>query len=266
MRSLRAIRALVMRDLLIGASYKLPFILDLLFGFISLVIFFFIARTFVEASSVDLGAASNYFEFAAAGVVITAVTETASVGLARRLRDEQLAGTLEALSVQPVTPGPLALGIAGFPFLFALIRVPLYLGLAAGFLNLDLSRADWVGVLLTLVLTGTSLAVLGISLGAAIMIFKRGESLGAFMSFGLSLLGGALFPVTVLPAWLEIPSRVVPTRYVFEAVRLSLYEGALWSSQATALLLFSLAGLPAAVWVFARALAHVKKAGTLSQY
>src|SRR5919108_1489576 len=98
----RIARSLVWRDFLITRSYRLPFVFDLIFGIANLVIYFYISRTFEGAETSSFGGAPSYFAFAAVGVSLTVVIQSACVGLARRLREEQLTGTFEALVAEPV--------------------------------------------------------------------------------------------------------------------------------------------------------------------
>src|SRR5438132_2332717 len=116
------VRALIKRDYFVARSYRLAFFLDLVFGVLNLVIFFFISRTFGGRTASELGGAPSYFAFVALGISVVVVMEATSIGLANRLREEQLSGTLEALVIQPVTAVELAVGLAGYPFLFAMIR------------------------------------------------------------------------------------------------------------------------------------------------
>src|SRR4051794_2471794 len=87
------IRALVRRDALVDRTYGLGWIGDLLFGFLSLAIFYFISNTLKPAPGSDLGGAPSYFAYAAVGIALVSVTASASILLARRVREEQLTGT-----------------------------------------------------------------------------------------------------------------------------------------------------------------------------
>src|SRR2546430_12758383 len=94
----------------------------------------------------------------------------ASTSLGVRIREEQLTGTLEALVVQPLTSFELAVGLVGFPFLFAMVRALAYLGIAWAWLDVDLSHADWSGVALVFLSVCLALTSLGIRLGAIVLV------------------------------------------------------------------------------------------------
>ena len=59
--------------------------------------------------------APSYFSFAICGIVMSLVIFAASTGVAHRVREDQLAGTLEILCAQPLRTFEFALGIISFP-------------------------------------------------------------------------------------------------------------------------------------------------------
>ena len=136
------VRALVWRDYLIARSFRGAFLLDAVFGLLSLLIYFFISRTFANEAPAGLSGTPGYFEFAAVGVALTVVVQAASSRLVQRVREEQLTGTLELIVAQPVTTTELSLGLAGFHFAFAVVRATAYLLAAAVLLAVDLSQAN----------------------------------------------------------------------------------------------------------------------------
>jgi ABC-2 type transport system permease protein len=258
--------ALVRRDYLLTASYRFSLVLDLFFGVVHLVIFYFISRTFQNATTAQLQGAPSYFAFAAVGIALTVVIEAASTGLAQKIREEQLTGTLEVLLGQPVTEAELATGLAGFPFLFATVRAALYIFIAGLFLDVDLSRTSWLGFVCVLFAAGMALSCLGVLLGALVLVLKRGEVLAGLFTFALGLVSGAFFPISVLPDWLQPIGKVVPTRFAFEGLRRALFGGAGWGGDVGWLLLFAVVSAPIGVWIFSKALDYAKRAGTLTQY
>lgn len=258
--------ALVRRDYLLTRSYRLALVLDLFFGVVHLVIFYFISKTFQNSTTAELQGAPSYFAFAAVGIALTVVIEAASTGLARRIREEQLTSTLEVLVTQPLTEAELATGLAGFPFLFATVRAALYVLIAGLLLGVDLSNASWPGFVCVLFAAGLALSSLGVLLGALVLVLKRGEVLAGLFTFALGLVSGAFFPISVLPGWLQPLGKVVPTRFAFEGIRRALFGGSHWGSDAGWLVLFAVVSAPIGVWIFAKALDYAKRAGTLTQY
>jgi len=103
------------------------------------------------------------------------------------------------------------------------------LTLACGWLFLPEIRAAWDirwGWLVVNVIVGLGMLVaLGLLLAGAVLNMARH---GMFLSEGVAgtlyLLSGAIFPVGVLPAWLQPLSRCLPSTYWLEAMRRSLLD------------------------------------------
>lgn len=259
-----AVVALIRRDALIAGSYRLAFTFDLAWGAVDLLLYYFLSRVVGEGA--DLDGAPSYFAFAVAGVLVALVVSSATAEIGARIRDEQLTGTLEVLVAQPLAPWRLAAGYAGFPFLFAVARVGLYLLVAALALDLATAGADWVGVGAMLVLSGLAFTGLGIVAAAVTIVVKRGSAVVDAAVFAMTFVSGALFPVSLLPGWLEPLGRVMPTKPAFDGMRAALLAGTGWSDDALVLAGVSAVLLPVSLCVFAAALRHARRRGTISQY
>lgn len=260
------IAALARRDYLLTRSYRLTFALELLFGVINLLVYYFISRTFSDVGSEPLQGAASYFDFAAVGIIVTVIIGATSVEIANRVRQEQLTGTLEALFTQPLSTTEVALGLVTLPFLFAMVRAFVYTTVAAIWLGLDVTHASWAGAILTLVLTGAAMAGLGIAGGAFVLVVKRGELVVGAALFAMGFVSGAVFPVSVLPDWLQPLGEVVPTRFAFDGLRRALFEGSGWENDVLVLLLFAIVGVPLAIAFFRGALSWSKREGSLAKY
>lgn len=260
------VAAMVRRDWSITKSYELAFFLDAAFTFINLIAFFFISKTFEKGIAADLGGAPSYFAFAAVGMAMTLVVQSASVGMGTRVREEQLTGTLEMLTTQPVTATEISIGLAGFSFLFAIFRSALYILVSGLALGVDFSDANWGAFVIMMVASGVALSGIGIILGAVIMVVKRGEGIAAVATLSMGILGGALFPVEVLPGWAQGIASVMPTRYSFDGVRTAVFVGSGWGDDLLALAVFTALVMPLGLWVFRAGLAHAKRVGSLSDY
>jgi ABC-2 type transport system permease protein len=238
--------------------------MDLLFGLVSLAIYYFISRTFQSVHSSNLAGAPSYFAFAAVGVALSLVVTVASVRVAQRMREEQLTGALEILVAQPVSAPELALGLAGFHFAFASVRAVLYLLVANVIFSADFSSADWGGFVVMIAVTAVALAPVGIAVGAAVLALKRAELLASLATLALALAGGAYFPIDVLPGWLQPLAHVLPTTFAFNGVRGALYRGEGWTTPAGELLAFAVVALPLSIAVFWFALDLARRRGSLS--
>ena len=261
----RPLGALIRRDFSIARSYRAAFALDILFGVLNLIVFYYISETLALRSG-NLGGAPTYFAFASVGIVLTVVMQAAANGIVVRVREEQLTGTLEILVMQPLTSTQLAFGLTGFPFAFGLVRAAFYVPFAGLFLGLDLPHANVLGFLSILAASGIVMSSIGIAMAAVVLVFKQGTALAAVITFGLGLLSGALFPRSLLPEWLEMIGDVLPTRFALDGLRSALFEGVGWQDELIALLVTALLLVPLSIWFFSAMLRVVKRAGSLSQY
>lgn len=261
-----AIYALIRRDWRITRSYRTALLTDLTFGCLNLLVYYYISRALKVSVKGGLDGAPSYFAFVAVGVSLSVVLQAAITGVSRRLREEQLTGTLEATYAQPISGTELAVGLAGFPFLFAVFRAFVYLLIAGLLLGLSFAHCSWIGLVVSFLVTGLALGAAGVALAALVLVFKRAEAVGALGIFGLTLLGGAFFPARVLPHWIRPLADVIPTRFAFAASRDALFGRSEWLSSVVVLAGFA-AGLGAVSLVlFSLALRHSVRRGTLNQY
>jgi len=259
------VSAIIMRDYAVTRSYRFALLFDLLLAIVDLCVYYYISKALPGATQ-DLHGAPDYFAFVTVGLAVTVVIGSASAQLAQRVREEQLTGTLEALVTQPVKSNELAFGLGGLPFLLALGRASVYLVVATVLLGVSFAGADWVGFVVVMAATGAALLGLGVALGALVLVIKRATVVVTLTTFALGLLGGAFFPISVLPDWLEPIAKIVPTRFAFDGLRAALFTGGGWAGDAAALLGIAAVGVPLGLWLFHRALDHCRRTGSLVQY
>jgi ABC-2 type transport system permease protein len=260
-----AIAALARSDLQVTRSYRLSFVSDIGWGVLNLLVYFYISKL-VDTGSGDIGSAPSYFSFAVTGIVMSLVILAASTGVAQRVRSDQLTGTLEILCAQPLRTLEFALGVVSFPLGFAVVRAAGYLVFAALALDLDVPDADWAGALVMLAAAGVAFAPIGILAAGAAIVFKRATSIAGAIVFAMTFVSGALFPISVLPDWLQSIGHAMPTWFAFEGLRNALFEGGGWYGDAAALLLFAAVALPCSVWLLSASLTKARRDGTLGQY
>ncbi len=261
-----AIYALIRRDWRITRSYRTALLSDLTFGCLNLLVYYYISRTLKVSVKGGLDGAPSYFAFAAVGVSLSVVLQAAITGVSRRLREEQLTGTLEALYAQPISGTELAIGLAGFPFLFAVFRAFVYLLIAGLLLGLSFAHCSWIGLVASFLTTGLALGGVGVGLAALVLVFKRAEAVGALGTFGMTLLGGAFFPARVLPHWIRPLADIVPTRFAFAAARGALFGRSEWFSSTVVLAGYAVGLGALSLALFSLALRHSVRRGTLNQY
>ncbi|MGA8677560.1 MAG: ABC transporter permease [Candidatus Acidiferrales bacterium] len=175
--------------------------------------------------------------------------------------------TLEALLVTQ-TPLPVILaGSAVYPFTALALRTGVYLAWGALLFGFAPRVANWAGAVVILLASILAFAGLGMISASYTILFKRGNPAKWVVLGVSSLMGGMMYPVSVLPGPLQILARLIPVTYALEGMRAALLAGAgwreLWPSIA-ALLLFAAILIPLSFLIFAWALRRTKIAGTLT--
>jgi ABC-2 type transport system permease protein len=257
---------MIWRDYLTKRSYRLGFALDVFNGILTLAIYFFVSRFFSEPNRAALNHAPNYFAFAAAGILVAGMIQSGSVELGVRLREEQLAGTLETLAAQPVLASEICLGLVGFPFLFAVGRALVYFVIVSAAMSIDLGQASWIGLVVVLLSTGAAFAVISIAAAASILVVKRGDMIITILLGIMVVFSGSVFPISSLPGWLQPLARVLPPHVAFDGVRNALFRGTHWELDSVVLLAIAGIGMPLAATIFGLALRAAKRSGSLGEY
>jgi ABC-2 type transport system permease protein len=133
--------------------------------------------------------------------------------------------TLKYIYTAPINIPIFLLGRGVARFLTASFAVIITMGMGMIFFKLpiNLKTADWGLFLLSLVLGVFMLAMLGLLLaGISLRVAQHAGGIGEAVGGGLFLFSGAIFPISVLPAWLQPVGYVLPISYWLELIRRAL--------------------------------------------
>jgi ABC-2 type transport system permease protein len=156
-------------------------------------------------------------------------------------------------------------GLSSYPILWTIFRgvLMVFAGWLIG------ARVAWSGILPALALIGLIACIhwsIGLVGAAMILVFRTTGPLATVVVVLTTLLGGAYYPTSVIPSWIQQLAALVPASYGFRALRRVLLDGApLTAVRSDALvLLFMAAGLLLLGWVsFRFALNHARRVGSL---
>ncbi|AGZ41475.1 ABC transporter permease [Actinoplanes friuliensis] len=215
-----------------------------------------------------LGAGADVFGVMLIGTAVTVGLQDALTQLTARLNFAMERGTLETYLVEPVpwVLIPLAMNLwrsftGGLVACF-MIAVGWLLGMPIDPAGIPLGLA----VLFLGILACNALGTLAASF---LLLFKRGDPVVMLFSLAAGVLGGALFPVSVLPDWIRWVSYLVPHTYVISAERQLLMPNPPAGELGVGLSLVVLAVLcvvmlTAGLWIFDRSLRLARRLGILS--
>jgi ABC-2 type transport system permease protein len=261
--------ALLSRDFLLARSYRLQFVLQLGGVFLTLVSFLFLARI-VPGSQASLRPyGGDYFTFVLIGTGVATFFITGLTSFADALGREQATGTLEALLVTPNDSRILLAGGALWPFCFSAAQLVIYLAAGIILFGAHLSLSNLLLVAAMMIVSLLAFAALGLLAAAVLVQTKRGVLLIGMFGATFAMLGGVLYPVSVLPEGLRLIARLLPMTYGLDGVRLSLLPDpnlTRIAQDALALVGFTIVLLPTALLIFGWSINQARKHGSLGHY
>lgn len=268
MSFLRELWLFFRRDLLIARSYRSPFLMEIVQALFGTAMFYYVAR-FVDSPELrqTLPQSGGYFAFSLVGFIFLDYLNAALDTFDRSLEEARDSGTLEHLLVTQTSLPAMLAGSALYPFAATTLRIAVYIGWGALLFGFPLHAANWLAVILVLLVTLLAFSGLGIFSASYLLLFKRGNPAKWLLLGVSSIAGGMLFPISILPDWLQFFARLNPVTYALDAMRAAL----LGSVSLTAvfaplgiLLGFAVALLPLSMAAFGAALRRTKSTGTLT--
>lgn len=250
-------------------SYRTGFLLTFVGSVLNILGVFFLS----EAFGANLGASlerygGTYFAFAVVGVAFSTFMSVGMTGIGSRIREGQMMGTLELMLLSPNRLGVLLFSSSLWSHAQSLVTLGLYL-LAGLVLGMDLGRANVPMAALSLALAVVAFNALGLIAASVVIVIKQGNPVSLLLGMASVLLGGVLYPTSVLPAWLQAVGQLLPLTHALELMRRSVLGGegmdTLWGSF-LALAVLTAILLPIGLWACARAVRIAQTDGSLSQY
>jgi len=261
--------AFLRRDMRLMRSYRLQLCTQLFGVLLTLVTYYFLARLVPGRQSSLQPYSTDYFTFVMIG---TGAATFFTVGLGsfgEALEREQTSGTLEALLVTPVDARGLLLAGALWPVCFAAITLAVYITLGVVVFGGHIDAGHLLLVVAMLALSLAAFSTLGLVAAATLIEVKRGAVVVGLTGAVFGLLGGVLYPVSVLPGWLGFLAHLLPVTYGLDGVRQAL-SGApdlgRLGQDVLALVGFIVVLAPAALFMVTWSLRRARRDGSLAQY
>jgi ABC-2 type transport system permease protein len=232
MRALGDVWLFFLRDLAIARTYRTLFVMEGVEALFGAAMFYYVAR-FVDTPQLQraLPQGGSYFAFSLVGFVFLDYLNAALDTFDRSLEDARDSGTLEHLLVTQTSLPVFVAGSAIYPFAATTLRIAIYVAWAALLFAFPIGAANWFAVFAVLLVALLAFSGLGILSASYLLIFKRGNPAKWFFLGISSVAGGILFPVNMLPDWLQVVARLHPVTYALEAMRAALLGGATLAAQ-----------------------------------
>jgi ABC-2 type transport system permease protein len=267
---LRKACSFVLRDFRIESGYKAAFLIRFIDSMMLLVLFYFLSQLITPGTSPGLkGHGYGYFSFALIGLGFARYFDLTLRMFSESIRLAQVTGCFEAMMSSQTG----CVTVALMSSLYGLISggVQLLLILAAGVVGfgMDLTHLNLPATALVLVLSLTIFVAFGVLSAAAVVWLKKGDPITWILGGFGTIVGGAYFPIDMMPTWMQKVALVNPFTYCLDALRMTMLQG--YSVVMIVKPLATLLGivailLPASLGLFAAAVQKGRREGTLMQY
>lgn len=261
--------ATFIRDMWIAISYRVGFLLTTGSSILNIVGVFFLSEALGDTLATPIEHyGGSYFGFAVVGVAFTSFMAVGLTGIASRIREGQMMGTLELMLLSPNRLAVLLLSSSLWGHVLAFFALMLYLATGV-LLGMELGRANLPTAGVSLLLAIVAFNGLGLIAASVVIVIKQGNPVSLLVGLVSVLVAGVFYPPSVLPGWLQGIGQVLPLTHALELIRRSMLAGegieTLWGP------FLALAGLtaillPAGLWACHRAVRIAQTDGSLSEY
>ena len=266
--NVRRIAAIVRMELITMTSYRVDLLLQLLGVWYYAITFYFVGEFVGDPESIgDLS--GGYFEFVLVGSIVASFATVGLQAFSAMISEEQNQGTLEPILTTPTPTWVLVVASHVIPLLFVILESIAMLAVGLAFFGSGISVIGMLAATPVLLLTATSFAPFGVLAAAFIILVKRGDPLTGPADQVVLLLSGAMFPIAVLPGWLEGIAQLIPATHGVDATRdlAQRNQGLLEVVPELGILAgFTFIATPIAGFAFRRAVLVARRAGTLGTY
>jgi ABC-2 type transport system permease protein len=268
--TLRKLALLFRRDLAVARSYRVAFLIEIFQALFGAAGFYFLSQ-FVQSPSLQksLPPGTTYFSFALVGIAFFDYLSVGLITFDQSLQEARQNGTLENLLVTQTSLTVILAGSGLYPFALMSLRTGIYIAWGAILFGFPLRGANWPGAVLVLAASVLAFSGLGILSASYLLVFKRGNPVNWAVLGLSSVVGGMMYPISVLPVWLQYVARLTPVTYSLEGMRAAILGHASLREllpSIGALLLFAAVLLPASFAIFSWALRRTKITGTLTHF
>lgn len=262
--------AFVQRDFRIESGYKTNFVMHLGQSMVLLVFFYFLGELITPRSSAGVGSHGYpYFPFAIVGLAFARYFDLTLRMFSESIRLAQVSGCLEAMLSSQTGCVSIVLMSSLYGLISGAVQLLVILIAGGAAFGVDFSGINLPATALVFLLSISIFVAFGVLSASAVMWLKRGDPLAWLLGGFGSIIGGAYFPIDVMPKWMQGVALLMPITYSLDALRQTMLRG--HSVPMVARPLAILAGmvvvlLPLSVALFVAAVQKGRREGTLTHY
>lgn len=262
---MRAFHAVLRRDLHVYLSYRTRLVSQVMTALFSLTLFYYVSRL-VHISG--FSSPDAYFGYVVVGLALISVLYSC-FSIAEMVRQELVAGTFERLMLSPFGPVRSVLAMSVFPLVYSFVFAGLTLALGWGIFGLELHWSTVPLAVPAMLLALLGFLPFGVMFAALTIATKQGSVGTSWVIALISIVGGLYFPVTLLPHWAQVASKLQPFTPSTEMLRHLLVDTPTQTSTAVTvakLIAFAAVLLPASLYALVKAIQIGQRRGTIIEY
>jgi ABC-2 type transport system permease protein len=262
--------AFIVRDFQIEAGYKLNFLMRACESIILLVLFYFLGELIAGGNSPGLAKYSGrYLPFVIIGLGFARYFDLTLKMFSDSIRLAQVTGCLEAMLSSQTDCVTIVLMSSLYGLISGAVQLIIILVAGTVAFGVDFGLIDIPATLLVFALSVLIFVAFGVVSAATILWLKKGDPITWILSGFGTIVGGAYFPVDVMPSWMQHVSSWIPLSYSLDALRLTMLKGYSIHMVAAPIATLSVMAavlLPLSLFVFSAAVRQGRKEGTLMHY
>ncbi len=165
---------------------------------------------------------------------------------------ERQQGTLRRLLVMPMRKAAIMLGKLGGIYVAGLVQAAILIGAGALLFGVPWGQAP-VALLVMVLSFAFSVTSLGMLIAGIARTYAQANALANILMYIIAALGGAWWPIEIVPAWMQQLARLTPTYWAMQGFQDIIVRGlglAAVLPNATLLLLFGAVYLSIGLWRF----------------
>jgi ABC-2 type transport system permease protein len=263
--------AFVEREIALSKRYWAWEIVWLVYGVVTSlsVAYIGLAAPAISGGQVDEAAISRFVLYLLVGTIAWRFLGIIFENIGEVIAWERWEGTIEYTFMSPVPRLTHLLGMCAATLVRALAFSIAILGCVTLFVPVDLSHANVVSAIVLLAVGALAFIGLGIASAAfPLMWTEKGLQMAYIVQAVVLLVSGVYYPVSVLPAWMQVLSTISPATYVIRGMRSALMDGAdlasLWPEVWPALVV-GVISIPLGLRLFVAVERYAKRTGRLKR-
>jgi ABC-2 type transport system permease protein len=178
------------------------------------------AATTQPIESLDI----DYIDFFVPGILAMSLMNSGVIGLSTAFVTYREKGILRRIKVTPFSLTSFILARIVTTLIIAVIQAVVLIGLGVLIYDLTL-RGNPLLILLAIMVGGLAFLAIGFALSGIARNTETAASYANLMTFPMLFLSGTFFPIDSLPVWLQGLTRILPLRYLIDALREPMMRG-----------------------------------------